>query len=279
MNYIRTENPRTIVAGIDVGAVFSKAVILEAGTILSHHLVPSGKNYRTAAESVISEALSKIRIRLEDISYIVGTGIGKVDLPYIKNHASEISCQALGIFHLFPSVKTIIDMGGQSTRIIKVDKGAVVNFLNSERCAAGSGRILQILPNIMQMDFKDIGPLSLKSKSKVKFTLACAVFVESEIISRIAEGTPKEDIIAGIHEGLASKIANLVENMKLDIDCAFTGGGAKDIGLTKAIEEKLSITLLVPPEPQITTAFGAALLAEKKLHMESLDSTSIKEIA
>ena len=254
---------RNIVAGIDIGSVFTKAVILENSEIISHSIIPSGRNYKISAERTILEASNRIGLSLREISNIVSTGAGKIKFPYLKKHASEITCQALGVFYLLPSVRTIIDIGGQSSRVIKVADGAVVNFINSERCAAGSGRILQILPNILQIDFNDIGPLSFKSKNQVKFTLSCAVFLESEIISRIAEGIPKEDIIAGIYEGLSSKIVNLVQNIRLDEDCAFTGGGARDKGLIKSLEEKLEVTLLIPPQPQITAALGAALLAKK----------------
>jgi predicted CoA-substrate-specific enzyme activase len=154
------------------------------------------------------------------------------------------------------------------------EQGQVTNFVVSEKCAAGSGRFLDIIANVLRIDLKDIGPLSLKSKHPVIFTTGCAVFGESEAISRICEGASREDILAGVHRALASKLSTLVDRVRLEKECAISGGGALDIGLVKSLEEELRIKLLVPPQPQLITALGAAIMAEERAR-----STASSEIA
>jgi len=160
----------------------------------------------------------------------------------------------------------VVDIGGQFTKAFKVDeRGKPTTFLLSEKCAAGSGRFLQIIARVLQVELKDIGELSLKSKKKVDFNTGCAVFAESEAVSRIAEGAAKEDILAGLHRTLAAKIQTMVERLGIEPDCALIGGGAKDIGLVKSVEERLERRLLVPEEPQIVAALGGALIAGEKI--------------
>ena len=162
-------------------------------------------------------------------------------------------------------MKTVIDIQGMSTQVIRLnEKGQVINFVVSEKCAAGSGRFLDVIANVLRIDLKDIGHLSLKSKEPVTFTTGCAVFGESEAISRVVEGASKEDILAGVHKALANKASSLVDRVGLEKDCAISGGGALNAGLVKSVEEKLGIKLLVPPQPQFVTALGAAIIAEEK---------------
>lgn len=250
------------VAGIDIGAAFSKAVILSEGRVVAYHVMPSGKNYRETAEKVMQAALDKARLGRQDIALTMATGYGAANVPFASQQVTEISCQARGIKHIFPSARTVIDVGGQSTKVIKLDEaGRAVDFVISEKCAAGSGRFLQVIARVLGVPLEEIGPLSLQAKKVVKLTTSCAVFTESEAISRIAEGEKKEDILAGVHAAIASKVVSLVERARTEGDCAITGGGAKDIGLVKAVEEKIACRLLVPEEPQITAALGAALRA------------------
>jgi len=253
------------VAGIDIGSAFSKAVVMAKSEIISCHVIPSGGNYKLAAEEVVGKALTKANLSFEDIDYTVATGYGASNVSFSDQVVTDISCQGRGIFYLFPSARTGIDIGGQFTKVFKVDeRGRVTAFLLSEKCAAGSGRFLQVVARVLHIDLEDIGELSLKSQSRVDFNTGCAVFAESEAISRIAEGTSKEDILAGLHRTLAAKIQTMVQRMGIEPDCALVGGGAKDIGLVRSIEERLGRSLLVPEEPQIVAALGAALLAEEK---------------
>jgi predicted CoA-substrate-specific enzyme activase len=252
-------------AGIDIGSAFSKAVIV-SGEIVSYHIIPSGGNYKLTADEVIKQALAKANLSFGDITYTVATGYGASKVSFANEVVAEISCQARGISHMFPSVRTVVDIGGQFSRVFKVDsRGKATAFVLSEKCAAGSGRFLQVIARVLQIDLTEIGELSLKSEKRVDFNTGCAVFAESEAVSRVAEGTAKEDILAGVHRAMAAKTSNLVERVGLEPDCALIGGGAKDIGLVKSIEEALELGLLVPEEPQITAAFGAALIAEEKV--------------
>jgi len=251
-------------AGIDIGSVFAKAAIV-SGELVSYHITPSGGNYKLTADETIKEALTKASLSAKDIAYVVATGYGASNVSLAHEIITEVSCQAKGISYVFPSVRTAIDIGGQFTRVFKVDdRGKATAFVLSEKCAAGSGRFLQVIARVLQIDLTEIGPLSLKSQERVDFNTGCAVFAESEAISRIAEGTLKEDILAGIHRAMAAKTMNLVERVGLEPDCALIGGGAKDIGLVKSIEEILELGLLVPEEPQIVAALGAALIAGEK---------------
>ena len=253
-------------AGLDIGSVLAKAVIVSNGTKVSSSFLATGGSYRSAAQQVLEEAVKKAGISVDDIDLIVATGYGASRVPFPSQQASELSCQGVGTSYLFPSVRTIVEVGGQASKVVKVNKeGRVTDFAVSERCAAGSGRFLQVIARVLGVELEDIGELSLKSNNKVKFSTSCAVFAETETISRIAEGASKADILAGLHEAMASKILNLLQRVRPENDCALTGGGAKDIGLIKAVEEKVEGKLLVPPEPLITGALGAALIAKQRL--------------
>jgi predicted CoA-substrate-specific enzyme activase len=248
--------------GIDIGSDTSKGVIAENGTILHSHVLKSGINYREVAGRLKDELLSKAGLVRDDIAGTVITGHGGDDLPFSGSHAADIRCCARGINSLFPEVRTIIDVQAQFTQIIKItEHGQIVNFVTSEKCAAGSGSFLDIVANVLQISLDEVGPLSLKSENPVSFTTGCAVFGESEAISRVAEGIPKEDILAGIHQALAEKVTSLVERVGLEERCSISGGGALNTGLIRKIEDKLGVSLQVPPQPLIVNAFGAAILA------------------
>lgn len=249
-------------AGIDIGSVFTKAVLMKNGKVIAFEVVPSGGNYGKAAERVMSQVLSRIGAFSEDITGTVATGLGASGISLASRQISDISCQARGVNYLFPAARTVIDIGGQSSKVIRVDsEGNVVDFAISEKCAAGSGRFLQVIARILGIELKDIGPLSLKSKQPVEFSTGCAVFAESETISRIAEGAVKEDILAGVHKAIAAKISSLTKRVGLVSESVLTGGGAKDSGLVQRIGEELRTKILVPEEPLITAALGAACFA------------------
>jgi predicted CoA-substrate-specific enzyme activase len=253
------------VAGIDIGSAFSKAVVMAESKIISYHVIPSGGDYKLTADEVAGKALTKAKLSFTDLDYTVATGYGAANVSFSSQVVTDISCDGRGVSYLFPSARTVIDIGGQFTKVFKVDdRGKPTAFLLSEKCAAGSGRFLQIIAKVLQVDLKDIGELSLRSETKVDFNTGCAVFAESEAISRIAEGALKEDILAGLHRTLAAKIQTMVERVGIEPDCAMVGGGAKDIGLVRSIEKSLACRLLVPEEPQIVAALGAALIAEEK---------------
>lgn len=248
--------------GLDIGSGFSKAVVLDGAKLAGRAVIPSGGNYKETAKRVANEALAESGLSLTDISRTVSTGYGASAVDFADQSATDISCHALAINHFFPTVRTVVDIGTQFSKAIRVDEsGKATNFILNEKCAGGSGKFLQLISRMLHVNLEEIGEISLKSLKPVEFTTGCAVFAESEAVSRVAEGASIPDILAGVHKAMASKIVNLVVRAGLVPDFAVTGGGAKDVGLVRAIEAELSSSVLVPDEPQITAAYGAALLA------------------
>jgi (R)-2-hydroxyacyl-CoA dehydratese activating ATPase len=250
--------------GVDVGSGFSKAVLCKDGTVLSYAVVPSGGNYRDAAQKASSRALADGGVSLGDVAVVTATGYGAQMVDFAQQTATDISCHAAGVLKSIPTGRTIIDVGAQFSRAIKLDDaGRAANFVQNEKCAGGSGKFLHVVARILHMSIEDIGPLSLEATNPVDFTTGCAVFAESEAVSRISEGALPADILAGVHKAMAAKIVNLVVRLGLTEDCVMVGGGAKDIGLVKMLEIDLGVPLLVPEYPQITAAYGAALLKKQ----------------
>jgi len=247
-----------------VGSSFTKAVVVRDGILLSHATIPSGGYYAEAARKVSKVAIERAAISDADLSATIATGWGAAAVDFADRTVSDISCHAAGISHLFPSARTVVDIGSQFCRAIKLDgNGSATNFVQNEKCAAGSGKFLQVIARILHMRIEDIGALSLESANPVEFTTGCAVFAESEAVSRIAEGSSPADILVGVHKAMSAKIANLTARLGLVQDCAITGGGAKDSGLVRTLETELRVGVLVPEEPWISAAIGAALLGQK----------------
>jgi (R)-2-hydroxyacyl-CoA dehydratese activating ATPase len=252
----------TYFMGIDIGSAYSKGVLTKGSELSAYHVIPSGANYGAAADTIIRELLKQANLSQDDIAQIVATGTGAANVAFASRQASEIICTARGINNVFPQVRTAVEVSGQSSKVIKInEQGMVTNFTVSEKCAAGSGRFVEVIANVLRVDLKDFGPVSLKSNKPVSFSTGCAVFGESEAITRVAEGIPKEDIAAGVNQALAGKISSLARKIKLEEPCAICGGGALNTGLVKAVEQELHINLLIPPQPQIVTALGAATIA------------------
>ena len=250
--------------GIDIGSGTSKGVITSDGQLKALHLVASGVNYRLTSENLRNNLLSQLNLRAEDIRCTGATGHGAGNIPFPTQRFADLLCCARGISRIFADVRTVIDIQGQSSRAMRISvSGQVVNFAINEKCASGSGRFLDIIANVLQVDLKDIGEIALKSANPVAFTTGCAVFGESEAVSRVAEGTPREDILAGVLQSLADRISALVEKVGLEERCAACGGGALNPGLIRKISDKLGVQLLVPPQPQIINALGAAIIAEE----------------
>ncbi len=250
--------------GIDIGAATTKAVILSNGVVSSHSLLPSGRDYAETAHSAVDSALMNAGFQWRDAAEIVVTGSGAAAVGFPAKQATELSCAGKGINNLFPSAGTVVDIGAQTSRVVRLDEaGRPIDFVISERCATGSGRFLQVIARVLQVDLDDVGKLSIESKHPVSFGTGCAVFSESEAVSRITEGAGKADILAGVHYAIAGRISVLLKRLKPARDCAVVGGGAKDIGLVRKLEESIGTALLVPEEPRTTAAFGAALIASQ----------------
>jgi len=249
-------------AGLDMGSVSIKAALISEKQLVASSLIASGGNYKNGVKKVMDDVLAHAAISFDQISGLVVTGLGAESSPYAGRQVSDISCQAKGCHCLFPAARTIIDIGGQFTKAAKITpEGRIADFLMSEKCATGSGRFLQVISRILHVPLDEIGPLSLQSENPVEFSTNCAVFAESETISRIAEGADPADILAGVHRAMASKVSMLVKRLKLTPDVVLTGGGGEDAGLVQAIGLALKTKILVPDHPRLTAAFGAACLA------------------
>jgi predicted CoA-substrate-specific enzyme activase len=249
-------------AGLDIGSSLAKAVIMSDREIISFSIKPVSGNFARVAQSVLQEALEKSGLTEDQLDIVGGTGLGAsfIGRPFVKS--TEVSCQSRGTHYLLPTVRIVIEVGAQASRVIKVtEQGRVGDCIINDRCATGSGRILQIIAKVLRIQISEMGELSLKSTNPVRFSTGCSVFAETEAISRIAEGAKVEDIVAGLHYAIAIKIKSMIEKIKLDGECAVTGGGGKDVGLVKMIGKTINKELLVPGEPLITGAIGAALKA------------------
>lgn len=255
--------------GIDIGSAHSKGVMIKDFELVASHVIISGANYRTSAEVIRAELVRQVNLSQGDIANTVATGAGADNVYFASQRASDIVCTARGVNNAFPQARTVIDVASQSSRAIRLSgEGKVVNFTVSEKCAGGSGRFIEVIANVLRIDLSDFGAVSARSKAPITFSTGCAVFGESEAITRISEGVSKEDIAAGVSKALASKISSLVKKLKLEEPCAICGGGALSNALVNTIEGELNITLLVPPNPQLITAFGAALIAATSATME-----------
>lgn len=248
--------------GVDIGAQNSKGVVMEGDSILASYTCTTGVNHRQAADRIKRELLETAGG--PEPAFTVATGWGADNVYYADKKITDVQCAARGVFHHDDSVRTVIEVGDRSTRIVKLGPGGqVIDFSMNNRCAAGGGVFLQVISKVLRVDLADLGRLSLGSKNPIRFNTGCAVFGETEAITRICEGAAKEDILAGAHKSLAEKIGAMVNGVGLEEKCAVIGGGALNIGLTGAIRDQLGIDLFVPPNPQIIGALGAAIMAKR----------------
>lgn len=245
-------------AGVDIGSTMTKVVIINE-TILASVIKPTHPEQRRLANVVMEEALAEARLDFDEISYIVATGYGRINVPFADKQITEISCHARGISSLLPQARIIIDIGGQDFKGIKVNNGQLVDFVMNDKCAAGTGRFLEVIAETLGIKLEDMGRLSLAAKSEITIANMCTVFAIQEVVTYLANGAALEDVLAGVHHAIATRVSGMVRKLKIDGDIALTGGGAKNVGLVKALEDKLNCRLLIPPEPLLTGAIGAAL--------------------
>ena len=249
--------------GVDLGAQNSKGVIMEGDAMLADYTCTTGVDHRGAAERIRQELLALAGGPEPVVT--AATGWGADNVGYAQLKFTDVQCAARGIFRFDGSVRTVIEIGDRSTRVIRLGSGGqVIDFSMNDRCAAGGGVFLQVIAKVLRVDLADIGRLSLESKHPIRFNTGCAVFGETEAITRICEGAAKEDILAGAHQSLAEKIGAMVSGVGLEERCAAIGGGALNPGLTKAIRDHLGIDLVIPPKPQIMSALGAAIMARRQ---------------
>jgi predicted CoA-substrate-specific enzyme activase len=249
-------------AGVDVGAASGEVVIWDGKEIVAFSIVPTGFNSRRAAYLAMEKALEGTTFSQDEIGSIVATGYGRVAIDYAQRQVTEISCYAKGINHLHPEVRTIVDIGGQDSKVISVgEDGRVVDFLMNDKCAAGTGRFLEVMAKALELSVEDLGDISLQAKKPLPISSTCTVFAESEVVTLVAEGVNRDDIVAGLHAAIAKRTLSMVRRLGLVPPVAMAGGVAKNAGVVKAVEEEIGERLIVPSEPQIVGALGAAILA------------------
>jgi len=256
-----------ITAGIDLGSTYLKAVLLADGVVKGYAVLPTGHDHDETARSALGMALQMAGLRQDAIGYTVSTGYGRRVTTLANETISEISANAEGTRFVARTlgVRTILDIGGQDTKAIALDEKLNIDtFAMNDKCAAGTGRFIEALAGVLGVGIDDMGPLSLKSKSPLKITSTCTVFARSEVVTLIAEGKPKEDIIAGIHEALAKRLATMARKVGVRKEVFFDGGPARNIGMRKALEDELKTKMIVWETPQIVTSIGAALIAAEK---------------
>jgi predicted CoA-substrate-specific enzyme activase len=263
-------------AGIDVGSTITKVVILKEGIIASI-IKPTGPEQRRLANKVMEEALHKAALTFQAITYIVATGYGRINVPFADRQFTEITCHAKGIASLFPKAKTIIDIGGQDIKAIKIDAtGRTTDFVMNDKCAAGSGRFIEVIADTLGVPLDRVGELSLQSRKPAKISNICTIWAQQEVAASLAGGVPVSDLLAGVHQSLADRIVRMVNRLKVEEAVIVTGGGGKNKGLLKALSEQLGREVLVPEEPLITGALGAALLGKGIVEQAKENNTPLE---
>jgi predicted CoA-substrate-specific enzyme activase len=250
-------------AGVDVGSTQTKAVILDENReIVSRALIDTGANVVAAAEKAYVEALDNSGLREEEIEYIVGTGYGRYRVTFGNTQVTEISCHGRGAAHMFPSTRTVLDMGGQDTKAIRVSpEGEILDFCMNDKCAAGTGRFLGAASSALEIPIGELGPTALQSDKPVRISTTCTVFAESEVLSWLGKGKAIEDILLGVHQSIGSRSIGLLRRVGIEENLTFTGGVARNIGMVHVINESLGLEVNVSEDSHYMGAIGAGLFA------------------
>ncbi len=263
-------NPCTIddmvTAGVDVGAITAKAAIFDPddGGLLATSVILAGYDRAAAALRVLDQALAQAELAREQIAGLIGTGYGRVQVAGADRTVTEITCHARGAHYLCPDVRTVIDIGGQDSKGIAVGaNGRVLDFVMNDKCAAGTGRFLEVMAHALEVDLVDFGRLALSAPRRARISSTCTVFAESEVVTHLGAGVPRDEIAAGIHESIAARIATMVGRIQVRDVVVLTGGVAHNAGVVRMLEENLGHEILVPEQAQLAGAIGAALIAQE----------------
>lgn len=262
-----TSGVRKIVAGCDVGSLAAKAVIMERRRVVASAIVRSGPKPAESAKNAMDQALAQAHLTIDDISCCIGTGYGREKIPFVSESVSEISCHGKGAQFLIPSARSIIDIGGQDCKVIKLDaKGNLVKFITNDKCASGTGRFLDVMAKVMNIPVSELGALSLSAKDPITLASMCTVWAQADVIKHINERRPAADICAGINAAMANRVAMLANAMGLENDICMTGGVAKNKGVVHALERIMGkrIKDVRQVDPQLMGAVGAALFAHER---------------
>ncbi|UCD57013.1 MAG: 2-hydroxyglutaryl-CoA dehydratase [Candidatus Hydrogenedentota bacterium] len=255
-----------IYAGCDLGTVAAKVVIVENGSLLAHEMLAYKNLPKQAAAAAMENVLSRANLSREKIEYCMATGFGKKVVPYANGNIPEIVCLNRAVRWLNPDVRTVIDVGGQSIRAFNIGiNGRVTDSSINEKCAAGTGKFIEVMAKALELPLEELGDLPLQARAPVSITSQCGVFAESEVITYVNEGKDRADIVAGISRSVAGKTASLVRRISLDEPVTMVGGVAKNASVVRDLEEELGLKLVeLDVDPQIVGALGAALVASEK---------------
>jgi len=250
-------------AGVDVGSTQTKAVIVnEARLVMGRALTDTGANVMRAADTAFHLALENSGAAEEEVEFVVGTGYGRYKVTFGNTQVTEISCHARGAVHLFPSTRTVLDMGGQDTKAIRVSPlGEIVDFCMNDKCAAGTGRFLGAAATALELPLAELGPTALRGERPVKISTTCTVFAESEVLSWLGRGKKIEDILLGVHESIAARSIGLLRRVGIESEVTFTGGVTRNAAMVATLNRRLGLTVNVGEEAHYMGAIGAALFA------------------
>lgn len=250
-------------AGVDVGSTQTKAIVIdEAKHIVGRSLIDTGANVIAAAERAFSEALKSANLPEAEVEFVVGTGYGRYRVTFGNAQVTEISCHGRGAVHMFPRTRTVLDMGGQDTKAIRVrPSGEIVDFCMNDKCAAGTGRFLGAASSALDIPLDQLGPTALRAERPVRISTTCTVFAESEVLSWLGKGKKIEDILQGVHQSIAARSIGLLRRVGVEQEITFTGGVARNIGMIEALQNGLSANLNVSDDSHFMGALGAALFA------------------
>lgn len=253
-----------LTAGIDLGSCCTKVAILAGNQLVGHAVAPTGHDPDATASRLLATALEMAGKARQDLSRVVSTGYGRRRAAAAHSTISEISANAAGAAWLAGNgVRTIIDIGGQDSKVISLDaRGRIANFVMNDKCAAGTGRFLEAMADLLRVPLAEFGEMSLCSQHPIKIDNTCVVYAKSEVHSLLVHGAQKSDLIAGLHRSIAQRVAVLARRVGVESPVLFDGGPARNVGLRRALEEELGVRLVVPEMPQIVTAIGAALIAQ-----------------
>jgi len=259
-------------AGLDVGSLSTEVVIFGPQGLMGYSIVPTGSNIQRAIQSGLEVALKHAAVNRSDLATILATGYGRFNLPFPARQVTEITCHGRGATHLFPRTRTVIDLGGQDSKVIVLDeRGRVTDFVMNDKCAAGTGRFLEVMAGALETRLEEMGSLSLQARERVSISSMCTVFAESEVVSLIAQGVSREDIAGGLHDSIASRIYRMARRLPIEEEITFTGGVAKNVGMIQALRSRFKAPINLPDEPQIVGALGAALIARNSLQANPPD--------
>jgi len=254
-----------ITVGVDVGSISAKAALIKDNSIIASRVILTGYNAKNAGEQVFEGVLADAGVQSSEVDAIIATGYGRNSVTFADKAITEITCHAAGAHFLSPGVRSIIDIGGQDSKAIVVDEtGRVLDFAMNDKCAAGTGRFLEVMARALEVDLDAFGNMSLEADKAASISSLCTVFAESEVISLISKGERRRNIIAGIHESIASRVVAMGNRIGLTEPVMMTGGVAKNIGVVRALEKKINTSISVSENAQITGAIGAGLIARDR---------------